>query len=343
MFGVIVVGHEFGHYAIARRSGIRVNEFDVGMGPTLASWQRGDTKFCIKAFPMGGACIFDGMVGMEEPDGSAYDDEHTFRNASVWSRIATVLAGPMMNFLLGLVFALIIVGFSGSDLPIVNSVMENSAAQEAGIQAGDTITRINGMNIHVYREISVMSMMNYGEPMQVSFEHDGTEKTITLTPKFYPEDDRYYIGLVGGGNILAPKGLQLLQYTWYEAEYWVRATYLSLASIFKGHFSLDDLSGPVGVVQVVDETYEATKPLGLPTMLLSFLNLSCLLTINLGIMNLLPLPALDGGRLLFLLAEVVRGKPLPPEKEGLVHLIGALLLLVLVVVVLFNDITKFFR
>ncbi|MBQ1292344.1 MAG: RIP metalloprotease RseP [Lachnospiraceae bacterium] len=341
IFSVIVIGHEFGHYAIARRSGIRVKEFDIGMGPSLVEWQRGETKFCIKPLPFGGACIFDGMDALEDSQGEY--DEHAFRNAGVWQRIATVLAGPMMNFIIGFLLALVIVGFSGSDLPVVNSVMENSAAQEAGLEAGDTIVRINHTNIHLYREISVISMLNYGESMDVTYERDGVRKTVTLTPKYYEDDGRYYIGLVGGGNVLAPKGLNLVRYAFYEAQYWARATFMSLGSMLKGHFSLDDLAGPVGVVQVVDETYEATKPLGLPTMVLSFLNLSCLLTINLGIMNLLPIPALDGGRLLLLLIEVVRGKPLPPEKEGMVHLIGAALLFMLVIAVLFNDIARLFR
>lgn len=347
IFGILVISHEFGHFLIARRNGIRVNEFDIGMGPTLWHKKRGDTDFCIKALPVGGACIFDGME-MVPDDGSdeghaRVTDEHSFPNAPVWARIATVLGGPFANFLLGYLLAVIIVAFSGTDLPVVQSVMPDSAAEAAGLEAGDVITRINGRSIHVYREVSLSSVFNYGEPLTVTFRRDGVKHTVTLTPKYYAEDGRYYIGLQGGGTLMRCNALQIFQYGWYEVEYWLRATYGSLGLIFRGHFSMNDLSGPVGVVKAVDDTYTEAKPYGISTVLLSFLNLTTLLTVNLGVMNLLPLPALDGGRLIFLLIEAVRGRPVPPEKEGMVHLAGIIALMALMVVVLFNDIGRFFH
>jgi regulator of sigma E protease len=156
IFSIIVISHEFGHFAIARRNGIRCLEFDIGMGPTLWHRKKGDTDFCIKALPLGGACIFDGLNGLEQEKGDL--DEHAFPNAGVWSRIATTFAGPCANFIVGFIFALIIVAFCGTDLPVVQKVMDGSAAQEAGIQAGDTITSINGNSIHVYREVSLASV-----------------------------------------------------------------------------------------------------------------------------------------------------------------------------------------
>ena len=195
IFGILVISHEFGHFLIARRNGIRVNEFDIGMGPTLWHKKRGDTDFCIKALPVGGACIFDGME-MIPDDGSdeghaRVTDEHSFPNAPVWARIATVLGGPFANFLLGYLLAVIIVAFSGTDLPVVQSVMPDSAAEAAGLEAGDVITRINGRSIHVYREVSLSSVFNYGEPLTVTFRRDGVKHTVTLTPKYYAEDGRY--------------------------------------------------------------------------------------------------------------------------------------------------------
>ena len=136
--------------------------------------------------------------------------------------------------------------------------------------------------------------------------------------------------------------LTVFQYGWYEIEYWLRATYGSLGLIFRGHFDINDLSGPVGIVKTVDDTYTETKQYGIPTMVLTFMNLTTLLSVNLGVMNLLPLPALDGGRLVFLIIEAIRGKPVPPEKEGMIHLAGVIALMILMVVVLFNDIGKFF-
>ena len=342
ILGVIVVSHEFGHYSIARRSGIRVNEFDVGFGPTLFKRRYGDTDFCIKLLPVGGACIFEGMNALEEDERQELAPD-AFPNAPVGARIATVLAGPVANFILGYIFALIIVAFCGADLPVINKVIEESAAAEAGLADGDRIVRINGESIHLYREISLVSMMNYGEPLEITYEREGEKNTVTLTPKFDQEANRYYIGIQGGGVVHKCAGLEVFQYGFYEIEYWVRATLKSLGMIFKGRFSKDDVSGPVGVVQAVNDTYTEAAPYGAMTVIMSLLNLATLLTVNLGIINLLPLPALDGGRLVFLLIEAVRGKPIPPEKEGMVHLAGFMALALLMVLVMFNDISRFFR
>ena len=342
ILGVIVISHEFGHFSIARRNGIRVNEFDIGFGPTLLKKRVGETDFCIKILPLGGACIFEGMdAAYEEEKGELSPD--AFPNAPVGARIASVLAGPIANFILGYIFALIIVAFCGTDLPVINKVMDGSAAQEAGLMDGDRIVRINGESIHLYREVSLHSMMNYGEPLKITYERDGERSTVTLTPKFDEEANRYYIGIQGGGQPHACSAPEVFQYAFYEIEYWMRVTVKSIGTIFRGHFSRDDISGPVGVVQVVNDTYTEARPYGVLTVLLSLLNLATLLTVNIGVINLLPLPALDGGRLIFLLIEAIRGKPIPPEKEGMVHLAGFMALMLLMVLVMFNDISRLFR
>lgn len=348
IFSVLVISHEFGHYAIARRNGIRVNTFMIGMGPTILSRQMGETELQINLLPIGGACVFDGMDAMQGMDPDEEEevhelDEHSFPNAPVGARIATVLGGPIANFIVAFVFALIVVGFTGSDLPDVYRVVAESAAEDAGLEAGDVIRSINGQRIHVYREVQMFSSVNYGEPLDIVYERDGETYEVTLTPRYDAADDRYYIGLLGPMTYTRFGALDTLRYSWYEVEYWVRATIKSLALIFRGHFALDDLSGPVGVAQAVDDTYEATKSSGIPTVILTFLNFSTLLSVNLGIMNLLPIPALDGGRLLILVIEAIRGRRLPPDKEGYVTLAGAVALIALMVVVMLNDISKFFR
>lgn len=343
MFSVIVISHEFGHYAIARRNGIRVNEFDIGMGPVLYRKEGLETDLCIRLLPIGGACMFDGMDMADDGEEDGIPDEHSFPNAPVAARIAAVLAGPMANFILGFIFSLILVAFVGTDLPVIQEVIPDSAAMEAGLQAGDVIKKVNGENIHIYREVTLISMMNYGEPLRITYERDGERMTADLTPRFDAEDNRYYIGIRGSGEYLKCNPFQVFQYGFYETGYWLKATYKSLGLIFRGHFSKDDISGPVGVVKVVDDTYEETAPYGPAAVILTFLSLATLLTVNLGVINLLPLPALDGGRLLFLLLEAVRGKPIPPEKEGLVHLAGFAVLMFVMILVLFNDISRFFR
>ena len=342
ILGVIVVSHEFGHYSVARRCGIRVNEFDIGFGPTLLKKRVGETDFCVKLLPVGGACIFEGEDILEEGDLKDLPQD-AFLNAPVGARIATVLAGPVANFVIGYIFALIIVAFCGTDLPVITTVLEDSAAMEAGLQDGDSIVKINGESIHLYREISLQSMMNYGSPLEITYKRDGEKNTVTLTPKYNEEDKRYYIGIMGGGTIHECSAAEVFLYSFYEIEYWVRVTTKSIGSIFTGHFSKDDISGPVGVVQAVNTTYTEASPYGPMVVVMSLLNLATLLTVNLGIFNLLPLPALDGGRLVFLILEAIRGKPVPPEKEGMVHLIGFMALIALMVLVLFNDISHLFR
>ena len=342
ILGIIVVSHEFGHYSLARRNGIRVNEFDIGFGPTLLKKRVGETDFCVKLLPVGGACIFEGEDILEEGDLKDLPQD-AFLNAPVGARIATVLAGPVANFVIGYIFALIIVAFCGTDLPVITTVLEDSAAMEAGLQDGDSIVKINGESIHLYREISLQSMMNYGSPLEITYTRDGEKNTVTLTPKYNEEDKRYYIGIMGGGTIHECSAAEVFLYSFYEIEYWVRVTTKSIGSIFTGHFSKDDISGPVGVVQAVNTTYTEASPYGPMVVVMSLLNLATLLTVNLGIFNLLPLPALDGGRLVFLILEAIRGKPVPPEKEGMVHLIGFMALIALMVFVLFNDISHLFR
>ena len=342
IFTVIVVSHEFGHFAVARRSGIRVNEFAIGMGPVLYKRRMGETDFCIRLLPLGGACVFDGLNGLE-PDEEAVLDEHSFPRASVFARIATVAAGPVFNFILGFLLSLIVVTFSGTDLPVVQEIIEESAAEDAGLMAGDRIVSVNGERIHLYREVSLISQMNYGEPLTITYEREGEKDTLVLTPRYDEETGRYYIGIRGAGEFHACRGLEVFPYAFYETGYWLKATLKSLGSMIGGHFSRDDIAGPVGVVKVVDDTYQAVNPYGLSAILLTFLSLSTLLTVNLGVVNLLPIPALDGGRLVFLIIEAIRGKPVPPDKEGLVHLAGIALLMAIMVMVLFNDISRFFR
>ena len=215
MFSVIVISHEFGHYAIAKRNGIRVNEFDIGMGPVLYRKKGRETDLCIRLLPFGGACIFDGLDGPDEEEGGAGGktlDEHAFPNAPVAARIAAVAAGPMANFLLGLVLSVIVVAFVGTDLPVIQEVIPDSAAMEAGLLSGDVIRSINGERIHIYREVSLVSTMNYGEPLTLILDRGGQTLSVYLVPRYDEEDGRYYIGIRGSGQAMKCNPLQVFQY-----------------------------------------------------------------------------------------------------------------------------------
>ena len=355
IFGIVVIAHEFGHFLLAKLNGIRVVEFAVGMGPTILKFTKGETRYALKLLPIGGACMFegeDGKVEAEPEDAIREQDVPTntlpkrksgsFQDANVWARISSVIAGPIFNLVLAFLLALIIVGFSGTDLPVITSTMEGYPASEAGLQAGDVITKINGNKVHIYREVTLESYLNKGEPMEIEYKRGDTVYSTIVVPKYSEEDARYYIGFTGG-PVEDCKGFSLVKYGYYEVRFSLKSTFKSLAMLVQGKVSKDEVAGPVGIAVAIDDTIEAATPYGISTVVLSMINIAILLSVNLGVLNLLPLPALDGGRLIFLLIEVVRGKPIDPEKEGIVHFIGFVALMVLMVFVLFNDISRLFQ
>ena len=341
IFLVVVIAHEFGHFIVAKKNGIRVVEFFIGMGPSLFSFQKGETKYSLKLFPVGGACMFEGEDGLEKEKGGI--SERAFPNAPVWARVATIFAGPLFNFLVAFVMAVILVSVCGITTPEVVSVSEDGRALQAGMQVGDVITKINGKSVHLGGEVTLISQLNTkGETLTITYERNGQEGTAVINPSYDEATGRYYMG-VGIGGYLKCNVPQTFKYAFYTMKFYVESTFKSLGMLVTGQLSKDDVSGPVGLVKVVDEVYDSAKVYGAIDVLLNMMEIALLLSVNLGIMNLLPFPALDGGRLVFLLVEAFRGKPIPPEKEGMVHLAGMMALMVLMVLVFFNDITKFFR
>lgn len=351
IFCVVVVAHEFGHFIIAKSNGIHVVEFCIGMGPTLLHFDKGDTRYALKLLPIGGACMFEGEDGLNQTDEKKEEGEENkgslvksgaFPDAPVWARIATVVAGPIFNFVLAFLFSLIIVGSLGTDQSFIGGISEGGAAEKAGLQTGDLITGINGHKVHLFREVSLEAMLNEGEPMTVSYKRDGVENEAVVSPEYSKEADRYYLGIMGqrGYTKMGVGGTVL--YSFYEVRYWVNTTFKSLGMLVTGKAGIKDLSGPVGMADTVDEIYTESKADGAYYVWINMLNFAILLSANLGVLNLLPFPALDGGRLLFLIIEAIRRKPIPAEKEGIFHFVGFALLMLLMVVVMYNDIVKLF-
>lgn len=340
IFIVVVLSHEFGHFIIAKMNGIHVVEFFIGMGPSIISFTKGDTKYSIKLFPIGGACMFEGEDGLAEEKGEL--SEGAFPNAPVWARFATVFAGPLFNFLTAYIMALIFVWNCGVVDTQLQVVYEGSAAEEAGLEVGDVITHINGKKVHLHDEITLISQLNtQGNPLEVTYERDGQKETVVIQPTYDEAAGRYYMGIVAGKYVKCNVP-QTFSYAFHTMKFYADATFKSLGMLVTGKLSRNDVAGPVGMVKMVDDVYDTVKPYGVLEVVINMVNIALLLSVNLGIMNLLPIPALDGGRLVFLLLEAIRGKPVPPEKEGMVHLAGMMVLIVLMVLVLFNDITKFF-
>ena len=339
IFSGIILFHEFGHFLLARLNGVFVLEFSLGMGPRLLSHvsRKSGTRYSVKLLPFGGSCAMRG-----EDDGDM--SEGAFGRAKVWQRLLIVAAGPFFNFILAFLGAVIIVTGAGYDAPYAEYLSEGYPAQEAGIQQGDLITSIGGEKITVYRDFSGFVSLHQkdfadGKSMTVRWIHDGEARSAELTAR-QNENGRYILGISGGSRTAAKNPAEVLKYSLYEVKYWISTTVNSLRLLLTGRISVQNVSGPVGVVQMIGDTYEETKSEGFFYLFLNMINLVILLSANLGVMNLLPFPALDGGRIVLLLLEAVRGKKLGENIEGYINLAGFAVLMVLMVLILINDTRK---
>ncbi len=341
----IVMAHEFGHYIAGRLCGIGIVEFAVGMGPKLIGWERKGIKYSLRAIPIGGFCAFVG----EDEDNPA---PNAMNQMPVWKRIVTVASGPIMNFILAyLSCALLLANFMNVILmPRIADVIADMPAIEAGMEAGDVVVAVNGVDI---------SYDNEGAELMRSFVVDADDTTvltftvkrgdelidIDITPELVPVE---YVDSNTGETYFQNTyqiGIQFdaRNYTFTESlaesgNYMLSTTKLMLESlknlVFKGE-GINEMSGPVGIISIVSE--QVKEGLYMILYLVFFISL------NLGIMNLLPLPALDGGRLVFLAVEGITRKRIPPEKEGYVHALGLFLLFGLMLFVTYKDIIRFIQ
>ena len=333
LFSAIILFHELGHFLLAKANGIRVNEFSLGLGPTIVGFTKGETKYSIKLLPFGGACMMEG-------EDSQSDDDRSFQKKSVWARISVVAAGPIFNFIMAFVLAVIILGNIGISTPTVAQVEDGYGAQTAGLQAGDEIIKMNHKHIHFFKEISMYTLFHAGETVEVTYERNGERHIVEVQPTYDEEQGRYRYGIDGSGEYTKVGPIKTLQYSVYEVKYWIQYTVGSLKMLLTRQVSVNDLSGPVGIVKTIGDTYDMSKSDGAFYVWMNLLNLALLLSANLGVMNLLPIPTLDGGRLVFLVIEAIRGKRVSEDKEGMVHFIGLLCLFGLMILIMFNDIRK---
>ena len=336
-----------GHYLIARLNGIDVVEFTIGFGPKIFGWTTGSgTRFSVRLILFGAACVFDDLDAQlddNDADFASVIANSPYRKANVWSRIATTLAGPFFNLLLAFVLGLFLMNYITISDTTISDVMQDGAAYEAGMRAGDKIIRVNGSRCYLYPEVSTAVELGYGKPLTIVYEREGDRYKVELVPKMNSEYNRFMIGVVFGGQEEAPKSIGGIISSSYEyVRYMVKMTFSSFRMLFAGEAHVSDLAGPVGAAQIVGDEYESARSDGTLAVVVSMLNIALLLSANIGIVNLFPLPAFDGGKLLFLLYEAVRGKPANSKVEGTIQLIGVGLLLILLVVVMYNDITRLF-
>lgn len=330
VFSVVIIVHEFGHFIIAKLSGIKVNEFSIGMGPKLVSVTKGDTDYSIRAFPIGGFVAMEGEDEESEAEGS-------FTSVPVQNRIAVVVAGAVMNMILGFAVLCFLTAMQPAITSrTVSSFYEGAMTRQTGLQVGDEIVAINGRKCYVANDIIYEFARTQNGTADFTVIRDGVKTQLEdVTFETYTDENGYRQMVIDFTVYPVEKTVfSVMQ----EAANWTisiaRMIFLSLVDLVSGRVAINQMSGPVGIVSTISEAVSY----GYESVLL----ILAMITINLGVFNLLPFPALDGGRLVFLLLELVRGKQINQKYEILVNTAGMLMLLAFMVFVTFSDVTKFF-
>lgn len=332
VFGALILVHEGGHYAMARLFRVKINEFAIGMGPKLLSRTSKKTgiAYSLRVFPIGG---FVSMAGEDEES----DDVNALNRKPVWQRMVITVAGATLNIVLGILLmtAMVLSAKSLTTTTVFRFSEEVSVSNKDGLQVGDTVTAVNGTRVYVYYDLAYHIMRDGTEPVELTVRRDG--KTVVLHDVTFPtttESGMNY-GIVDFVPTAEGKNLgTVLKHTWRQTLTSVRMIWESLLDLVTGRAGLDQVSGPVGVTEAIGE---AAK-----TGAYNFFYMTALISLNLGLFNLLPIPALDGGRLVFQLIEFIRRKPINPEWEGYIHFAGLAILMLLMIVITFKDIIGLF-
>lgn len=332
-FGVIIMIHECGHFACAKLFKVKVNEFSLGMGPALFKRKKGDTLYAVRLFPIGG------YVAMEGED-DASEDDRAFNKKPVWQKMIIVVAGALMNLILGFILMVLLLTTS-TDLIGTNTIKEfypDAVSSQYGLQAGDRFVEIDGH--HVWSELDLSFLMSRSQDGVFDFVVERNGEKVTLNDVHFATEQQNGVTLIQYDFIIIgeqPAFLNIVKNAFTQSASIVRMVWLSVFDLVTGRYGMSELAGPVGTVDIIADVTAQAVSSGSLTNLLTIM---AFITINVGVANLLPLPALDGGRFLFLAVEAVRRKPVNPKYEGYVHAAGLVLLLLLMVVVTYNDIAR---
>ena len=347
LLAILITVHEFGHFLAARAMKIEVREFAIGMGPKIIGWKskKYETDFSIRAVPLGGFCAF---YGEDDTTGESKDDPRAFPKQNVWKRMFVILMGPMMNLVLAFVVATCFFWANGVEVqtgvdPYIVEVAAAGPAHSAGLQADDIITEINGVNMLDGTQTTLFNTIgNWKEgdaPLKMTVRRGEETFETEMTPFWDEEEGKMRIGVIIGGKVLTETQpvsfLEGIQYSWQLCVN-VSGTILNLVKrlVTTGQ-GLEDTAGPVGIISEVSQRVQRNG-------IKEFISLLAMLSINLGLMNLLPIPGLDGSRLVFGLVEIVRRKPVSAEKEAMVHMAGMVLLFGFILFVTYRDIVRLF-
>ena len=334
-FCLLILGHEFGHFSVGKLLGFKINEFAVGMGPKLWSRQKGETTYSFRAVPIGGFCAFEGEDGTEtEENGVKKEpDPRSFNLQPAWKRLLVLVAGSFNNIVIGLIIFTMIFVFTGSYSPVLEKVVENTPAQEAGILAGDKVVAINGKYYDEWIDITNAIQSAEGDSIDVTVVRDGKEIIFSDIKPVISEDGRRVIGI----NCSIEHSLgKAFKSAFSECGSMIRSLRDFFVRLFKGQASSDDVGS---IVQIVAISGEYAEQYGLLTVIY----LIALVSVNLGFMNLLPIPGLDGGRILFVIIRwITRGK-ISEKAEGIVNTVFMILLILLMVGLMAKDVIQLIK
>ena len=337
ILGIIVFVHEFGHFILAKMNGVYVYEFALGMGPKLCGFKKGETEYNLRAIPIGGFCQLAGE-DLDTDDDKKIPKEKRLQNKKAWQRFLIMLFGPMNNFILAvlLIFLMALIWGGATMDPVIYEVEKNSACEKAGLKANDKVISINNQRIDTSDDISLyLAVASPKKTSKIVVERDNKKVTIKVKPKKVKEDGKetYRYGL-SIKNKKTKGFVNAIVYTFRKTVSIFKQMYITLVYLFTGRISLSQLSGPVGIYSVVGQQRSAG--------LASLIYLTAFLSINVGVINLPPIPAFDGGHILFIIIEKIKGSPVKPELENKIHSIFLILLLILMVIITFNDIMRLF-
>lgn len=336
LFGLIILIHELGHFLTAKSMGVKVNEFALGMGPAIFKFKKGETLYALRAFPLGGYCAMEG-------EDAESDDKAAFGNKAVWKRILIVVAGGIMNIILG--FFLMIILLSQHDYYASTTIAkfsDNATSNTSGLEVGDKIISINGYKINTIQDFSLSLSNNKNPAVDVVVLRDNNVVNLkdVKFPKITDDSDNEMLSIDFYVVPIKRTFLSLFSQSFKTIVSMVRMVWFGFIGIITGQFGFNEMTGPVGVASAITEAASAGLQKDFVQAVNNIILMIVVITVNLGILNLLPLPALDGGRLVFLIIEGIRRKPIEPKYEGFVHAAGFILLLILLAVITLSDILK---
>lgn len=328
LFVILIFPHELGHFVAAKLCGVQVNEFAFGMGPVILKKQGKETLYSIRAFPVGGFCAMEG-----EDTEEATENPRAFNNKSWWKKIIILVAGAAMNIIIAFLVMIFAAVYMGTPTTTINSVTDGGAASMAGIQAGDKIVRVSDSRVDSWEEFvgCMHKEIKADKTISIIVERNGKEKTFSLSPQ-RQKNGKYVIGVVSKQRHNLFIGMKNGMASTVKM---TKALFESFKMLFTSKEAINQVSGPVGMIKIVSDA----AGLGV----FYYLYLVALISLNLAIFNLLPLPALDGGRIIFVIIRMFTGKAISDKVEARVHMIGMALLLTLTVFVTWNDIMRLVR